>query len=376
MNNLTEYKEYLISAKITGGLTKEEEQDFERLFMEDAAFKKAFEDFKLKFPESDIDSSFARFKQPDKWKDLTGDFKRKRLRIIYYRTALAAAIITGVIFSGRWIFNNQQKQNTIIASVAVNEKILLRLNDGKEIDLSSNNGTINTQLITLNNDNKTLSYSGSNKTPGGSNKLIVPTGKDYKIILSDGTIVWLNSATELEFPFNFNGSTREIKINGEAYLEIAKNNSQPFIVHLPGSSVQVLGTAFNVNSYDSATVKVSLVNGAVKVKTNKDEVAIKPGNEAVSSSSGNIQIKEFNAKHILSWRNGEYYFQNANLKEIGKVLKRWYGIEVIIDNQNIAEKEFTGVVNKNKPISVFTEDIKAMSGVSSFIDNNNILHFK
>jgi ferric-dicitrate binding protein FerR (iron transport regulator) len=243
--------------------------------------------------------------------------------------------------------------------------IKLQLANGHVIDLNKVRD-IHTQL------NNTLSHK---RDSTGMNSLTTPIGMDYKIRLNDGTEVWLNALTQLDFPFAFTGNTREITINGEAYLKIAKDESKPFIVHLPHNDVRVLGTTFNVNSYDSGIVKVSLVEGALNVQQGEKTISVKPGMEIISD--GKITLHNFDERQVLGWRKGMYYFYDADLKEISKVLPRWFGITVVIDNPTIINKKFVGVVDKNQPIEVFIDNLRTVADIDCFYDKpQNTLHFK
>lgn len=381
MQSLNEYQQYLLFGKLTGSLKEQEEQDFLSMMEESEAFRESFEELKSRFPEQDITDSFARLKQPGKWKDIASDIKKKQARKAAGRMRLlsAAAVIAAIAFGGWWLLGTRPvKQPIVIASVKPNQSkgILLRLNDGKLIDLSKTKGVIPTSSGTLNNENETLTYTDNNAKDLGVNKLFVPVGMDYKMVLADGTKLWLNAATEVEFPFNFTGPNREITINGEAFLEVASDAKRPFILHLPRSSVQVLGTEFNVNSYDKKNVSVSLVSGSVKMKAAEKEIVIAKGMEAVLDGSGDIRQQSFDMRHTLSWREGLFYFKQANLEEISGVLPRWYGINVVIDNSKILSRKFTGVVDKNQPIEIFMSDMKRISGIDAYLDKDKVLHFK
>ncbi len=169
---------------------------------------------------------------------------------------------------------------------------------------------------------------------------------DYKITLADGSKVWLNSTSRIDFPFEFSAKTREITINGEAYLEIAKNSAKPFIVHLPNGSVKVLGTEFNVNTYDSNMIKISLIEGAVSFEGRKESILLKPGFQAVSTP-GKDYTQTFDSFKTLSWRDGIHYFDESPLSEIIKVIPRWYNVKsIVIDNSRNQNKRFVGLLNK------------------------------
>jgi ferric-dicitrate binding protein FerR (iron transport regulator) len=197
---------------------------------------------------------------------------------------------------------------------------------------------------------------------------------DYNIHLSDGSVVYLNSATILSFPMKFTGNTREITINGEAYLEVAKDATHPFIVNLPHGSVQVLGTEFNVNSYDSGVVKVALVQGSVNMQMDNHTLHLTPGKEGVYKNN-NLAVKPFDEQTTLGWRQGIYYFDNATLRQIVEVLPRWFGMQVQMDNEAKASEHFTGRVYRNQPITDFLDNLKSTTTVDYFI-RDSVVHFR
>ncbi|MRG47681.1 DUF4974 domain-containing protein [Chitinophaga sp. SYP-B3965] len=249
----------------------------------------------------------------------------------------------------------------------------LTLASGEVIDLSRPQKTI---VIpngpTVNNTNRSLSYSASGAS-NEMNELWAPAGSDYKIVLSDNTEIWLNSMTRLRFPFQFTpGKNREITIDGEAYIKVAPNASSPFIVHLPSGDVQVLGTEFNVNTYNHTTA-VALVSGSVKVLVKEETTVVKPGYRVVYN--GSFQTNEFDSKEVLSWMEGLHLFSNASLAEIVKVLPRWYGVEVVLDDASTAQSRFTGYIDRNRPIGEFLHEIKATADADYYY-KDGVLHFR
>jgi len=255
----------------------------------------------------------------------------------------------------------------------VNSKdISLQLPGGENIDLSQQRGLVKTGDVTLNNTNKALVYTTANTSRTAS--LHVPAGKDYRINLSDGTEVWLNSATTLQFPLAFTGNNREITIKGEAYLKVARND-KPFLVHLGNSTIQVLGTEFNVNTYDPAKVQVALVSGAVKMNAADQSTLLQPGHEITYTPANGMQIASFDADDLLSWRQGIYLFNNMSLEEILKVFPRWFGKEVIIDNPIRGNVRFTGIINRNKPVNFSLDLLKGVSDFEYTIEGD-VIHIK
>ena len=285
-----------------------------------------------------------------------------------------AAVILGAIAAGT-LYLLQRPKDQPLKTMRMPAQVQLKLANGQTINISGAGNTISLGAGQLQNNNKTLSYNGADESNAGTNTLTVPVGMDYKILLSDGTEVWLNAVTTLRFPFKFNGSTREISINGEAYLKVAKDAKHPFIVHTPHSSVQVLGTAFNVNSYDSGQVKVSLVDGAVELKAGKGVATLKPGQQGVCEAGRSITVQSFDEKDILSWMQGVQVFYNAPVQEINSVLARWYGVTVIVDNPRLEKERFTGFIERGKPLKTFLEQMKMTTAMDYYFEEG-VLHLK
>jgi ferric-dicitrate binding protein FerR (iron transport regulator) len=294
----------------------------------------------------------------------------------FLKTAGAAAILT--ILAGGWLFFLRSDHQPDTRPMAANptKHIRLKLANGQTVDLSAAGQKIQLDEMTLTSANNTLQYS-SNAPDGGQSELTVPAGKDYNIVLSDGTEIQLNSATTLRFPMRFSGRSREVSIDGEAYLKVAPKAGQPFIVHLPQGSVRVLGTSFNVNSYKAGTVKVALVDGAVSVKAGKDSTLLQPGFEIVAAQGKDIQVDSFDMDRVLSWRKGVYGFWETSLKEVCEVLPRWYGIDVVMDNEAVGKRSFTGAIDRKKPLSAFLTNISASDEmIHHYFDEKGVLHFK
>lgn len=382
MEDLSEHHQELLIGKLAGTLTEEETFELDALLRDSSEIRLAFENMQHAFPADLSHNNFEKLDQAGYWRDLTAEIRSRNAkagRVILMRRLAIAAVVLGLAFTGWFLFEKQSSQNTATRQTAtVKPTVQLKLADGKIIDLSKEKGQIVQQGAKLINENNALQYSTTDNVASGINSVIVPVGMDYKITLEDGSMVWMNSLTQLDFPFRFPGDKREITLTGEAYLEIAKDAKRPFLVHLPGGTVSVLGTEFNVNTYDSGTIKVALVEGKVNVSGGNQSVALTPGNLAIySHNSGSpISTQKFEAKKVLSWRKGLYYFDDASLDEIGKVLNRWYGVRVQIDNPALRQKRFAGILDRNKPLQVFLDDLKGMSRIASFVDDKGVLHFK
>ncbi len=165
-------------------------------------------------------------------------------------------------------------------------------------------------------------------------------GRKSQIYLPDGTIVWLNSKSSIEYDQHFSGDTRMVKLTGEAYFEVAKDQSKKFIVQTSSISVTAIGTQFNINAFNNLdSHQIALAEGKVMVqkiakrKKNVQKIYLDPGQSlSVFKSSGQIIQSSFDPKKVLSWREGIIYFEDASFNEVVEVLQRWYGKRFIINN--------------------------------------------
>lgn len=383
MENISGYHKYLFLGKITGSLSTEEEQELSALFAENSQVKESFETFKNKFPGEDVSTSFNYLNDDQFWDGhLPGEIVRIKKRDRQFRLlkgSVAVAVLAGAIFfSWNFWFNNKpENANPVALAGNTDETIQLTLANGKVIDLNKEKGEIKSDGLTLQNNGGSLSYQDNSPVKDGKNSITVPVGMDYQLNLSDGSKIWINSKTRVDFPSAFNGAQREVFISGEAYLEIAKDPSRPFIVSLGNTKVRVLGTAFNVNTYEESETKVSLVQGSVSLAANNTSLTLKPGQEGVyTNNTRQIRERPFDSRSTLSWREGIIYYDSASLHNIAKVLDRWYGIQVKVDEPALLQKQFAGIINKNEPVDVFLDNIKTIARIDSYFDKQGILHFK
>lgn len=181
------------------------------------------------------------------------------------------------------------------------------------------------------------------------NRVIVPKGGEYKIVLADGSQVWINSFSELEFPAQFGGKERRVRLCGEAYFEVRKDEEKPFVVEVMGREVQVLGTSFNVNCYNEKLV-TTLVTGKVDVLSGERHYLLTPGmqfrEEGGSVSLSNVDVREFTA-----WKDGWFVFKNQRLQDVLDILSRWYDVEVFYQNPGLQDLHFTGTIKRHSDIA-------------------------
>ena len=195
-----------------------------------------------------------------------------------------------------------------------------------------------------------LTYTNGNPVVGSStsfNTLSTPRGGQYKVVLPDGSKVWLNAASSLKYPTAFTRPDRTVELTGEAFFEVTKNTALPFKVKLPDASVvEVLGTSFNVMTYgDEINQQTTLIEGAVKLSSNNSEIIIKPGEQALVDKEGNLSInRSVNTGEITAWKEGNFDFRNVSIEAIMRQVQRWYDVEVVY--QAKINHEFTADVSR------------------------------
>ncbi|WP_343670071.1 FecR domain-containing protein [Chitinophaga sp.] len=365
-----EYIEQLVLDEIAGVITPEDSAALNNLLAQEPEALVIRNDLYAQYGEHPVLEKLADTLPVEKvW---AGIRKQKRGKILL-RTSIGIAAAILVIVSVYTILLIQGTRQPEIVHVPSPKNVALQLPGGQVVNLGNAQRQVQLGNLTLNNKEKTLSYTGSTDQQA---TLIVPAGKDYSITLSDGTFIQLNAASKLVFPFAFRGNTREVTIRGEAYVKVARDATHPFIVHLPNSTVQVLGTEFNINTYDSGQVKISLVSGAVQLKAAQDSLLLHPG-YAVNYTQGNkLQESPFDEDYVLSWRNGLYIFNNTSLASLSTVITRWYGIPVVTDGPAAASHRFSGAMNRNKPIATFLEGLKFTGQFDYYFDKDSVLHMK
>jgi len=306
--------------------------------------------------------------------------------ILWQRLAVAVSIILiaslGMIF---YLRENRHKEFVSASPpviVAGSNRATLTLSDGSTIQLNKSVGNISKETgIEITNDTHgNLVYKVSEQTPGlksinDFNTISTPRGGQYKIILPDGSKVWLNAASSLRFPVSFSDNDRTVEINGEGYFEVAKSRKK-FKVLTGNTTVEVLGTHFNVNAYENEFANtITLVEGSVKVKRGKASLIIKPGEQAIVNSAvakEEILLKSnVDAESLIAWKDGQFHFNNTDLKEIMRQLERWYDVDV--DRNIIPNKRFNGTISRNVKLSEVLAMIELTSNLHFKIEGRKIM---
>ena len=294
-----------------------------------------------------------------------GTLKTFKISIQHYA---AAAILLFTFSVGTYFLLRQQDKTVVKTAFEADHspgsnKAILTLANGKKIVLDK---TADREVVQLagvsikNTDDGQIVYT---VTPGQSvhsageapqlNTISTPRGGQYQVMLSDGTRVWLNSASSITYPTVFDGKQRLVELHGEAYFEVAKNKKLPFRVKTDLQTVEVLGTHFNINSYtDEPLLKTTLLEGSVSVSATGNQVILTPGQQAKINISGN-SIKVDNSvdlDKVLAWKNGIFSFENEDLKSIMRQITRWYNVDIVYSGP-VAKDKFSGEISRNSNLS-------------------------
>ena len=301
--------------------------------------------------------------------------------------AIAASVILCLSIAGLY-FNTAKKSSQQLAKSASRvatdhapgkNKAVLILADGRKIDLTeAKSGALavqgETQVIKTAADE--LVYDENNEdsdhTPAAINTLVVPQGGQYTLTLPDGSKVWMNAASTLQFPARFTGNKREVALTGEAYFEVAKNAKMPFSVKLNKMQVEVLGTHFNIMAYaDEPVIRTTLLEGSVKLTNSNGQQMLKPGQDGILGSTNHFKVKAANIEQAMAWKNGQFIFDDEDIPAISRKLSRWYGVTVT-DQRQQKGLTYTGAISKYKYVSEVLKMLE-MTGTMHFkIENDKV----
>jgi hypothetical protein len=200
-------------------------------------------------------------------------------------------------------------------------------------------------------------------------------GQTYQFTLPDGTKVWLNADSKLEFPSGFvNSKTRDVRLFGEGYFEVAKDKAHPFIVRTNKQEVEVLGTHFNINSYaDEGNVKTTLLEGSVRVNgQGRESVVLKPNQQAVVFASKQTEVNSVDVGDVVAWKNGKFVFVRENVRSIMNKIARWYDVQIIYEG-DVKGKALGGSVSRFKNVSEVLEMLSATKAVQFRIEGRKVI---
>jgi hypothetical protein len=326
------------------------------------------------------------------YKSLMEDKAPAKVKRLWY-PAVAAACLLMVIGGGLFYYNRQispepkaaivtniindvaPAQNTATLTLASGKKIILSDAPIGLIAEQTNVSIFKTADGKLVYKAKSLKDNEQKTAIDNSelNSIATARGQQYQVVLPDGSKIWLNAASTFTFPATFTSlKQRKVELVGEAYFEVAKDKTHPFIVKTDKQEVEVLGTHFNVNSYsDEAATRTTLLEGSVKVSNHNEQKILRPGQESLLAKN-NLSVRQADTEEAVAWKNGDFIFNNEDFGSILRQVARWYNVE-IVDNGNHKNLHLSGTVSRSKNISVVLKALEVTGKVKFKIDGNRVI---
>lgn len=314
------------------------------------------------------------------FKDLQGRIQRKlrikhRFRILT-AGSIAAALITGVLIF-RTLIPSEQVPTAIaqlqdMGVTISDDQVILKM--GNEVVMSLDSAA----RIELNTaDDVALQTAAGKKLALASERILkleVPAGRHFQMTLSDGTKVWLNASSTLEYPASFEGKKeRRVRLTGEAFFEVSRNEKCPFYVETGNQeSVQVLGTSFNINAYpENSKHFTTLVTGKIsyQVEEGKEPVILSPDQQvSFDCVSGDMKVAQVDASAFAAWKDGWIYFEDETLPDLAKRLSRVYGVEIKVA-ERLRNYSFSGKISYERGVDYITRLMEETNGVVCEVEN-------
>lgn len=305
--------------------------------------------------------------------------KQRKIRRYTYISAVAGVLLVIGIALTWWGLPFGEKGTMEQPFRPGNGQVMLTLKHGEVVPLKRDvkEVIVADTVLCVTNEGNTLVYSvmQGEVREDTYNVLTVPVGGEFRVILSDGTMVFLNSGSELRYPEAFRDGQREVFLKGEAWFEVAKDSVRPFRVYAGEMDVRVLGTSFNVKAYERMeSIATTLVTGSVEITCNDESFRIVPGEQFEYRKGLKLaSVREVDTELYTSWKDGYYKFRQASLEEIMTTLSVWYGLEVFYQNEEAKRLEFTGKVKRYEDVGNLLRKFEQTENVVFNRKGNNVI---
>ena len=306
--------------------------------------------------------------------------RRKMLGYIYRSVACLLILLT--VGGGALLLKKDKREmetsNRIVGSIFPGkEKAIILLPNGEkvDVDLLTDSLSYRTAGFTVEKDSGIIRYAEQKQPRADYHTIVIPRGGEYQVKLSDGTMVWLNSDSQLKIPTSFVGNERRVFLSGEAYFDVMKNNDKLFIVETDLGDIKVYGTEFNVKRYSvDRQLKATLVEGVIGFG-NDDvaEVKLQPGYQLslVEGESEPI-VKKVKIYNEIAWKNQRFCFENRTLESIAQEMERWYNVEIVFGTSDLKELQFSGSLSRYEEIGTLLHFFEESADIVFEIDNRVI----
>ena len=302
-------------------------------------------------------------------------------RVWWYAAAAVIVLAAGLSFYMSNFYSAVEEKRVLIQPGT--QQAQLTLPDGSIIDVDKKEVNVVVDGFQVKYKKGVLYYQptvttqheeeSTEEKPVKSNELVIPRGGENTVILADGTTVHLNAGSKLTYPVRFAGKRRVVALEGEAYFDVVKDETRPFIVQTHLGEVTVLGTAFNINAYTDASVYTTLVHGKVQFSSSSiGTIILSPGEQAVVSANGS-EKRMVDLDEYVGWVDGRYVFNNRPLGEIMQTFERWYDIQVYYETPHLRDITYSGSLKRYGTINSFLDALELTGDLTYKISGRNIL---
>ena len=315
------------------------------------------------------------------WNELRGRLHRRSRRYwLLLGTGIGMAASFLLVLAFAWMTGwGKMSQDAVVCFAAVDEPlqgVTLQTTAGVRLALNEHpdSAALNSVGASLyQSDSLRLEYDTPMEQVE-THLLTTPRGQTFEVLLADGTKIWLNADSRLEYPSRFVGSERVVKLHGEAYFRVAKDEKHPFIVETDGIHTRVLGTEFNVRNYHKENSHVTLIEGSVQVcnTENQELLTLSPGENARLQSDGTFALQEVDVDTYIYWRDGYFYFDNVSFSEVMQDIGRWYNVNVVFDNQRAMEYKLHYFCKRDEGIEKAIERLQRLKKAEISLEGNTV----
>lgn len=295
-----------------------------------------------------------------------------------------AASVIILVVAGWFIFQMSDNKNVVQEGKKVaritpgTQKAILYLDNGEQVVLADNNTVVVEDSLSgrIEQVDKSLVYqTESTVKEERLNVLEIPNGGEFQVTLADGTKVCLNAGTKLTYPIAFVGKERRVRLEGEGYFEVKRDENKPFIVEINGMEVKVLGTSFNLRSFAADNRSTAtLISGKIEVKTSSRRVELSPNQQAdLWVGENKLDVREVDAAVYSAWTKGRFVFRRERLETILDDVSRWYNVTVFYEQSSAKDILFSGIMERYADISKTLEMLEKTGKVSFIIDEQKII---
>lgn len=292
------------------------------------------------------------------------------IRNVFYAVASVAAVVL-IAF----VFTQFPKQDDGMLAFESNDapnEILMGNEEDDMEPIQPTAGITNTGIV-VNSTKADFSRVKATSGEPEMKTISTPRGKDYELVLSDGTVVLLNADSKITFPTRFTGDKRTVKLVGEAYFKVSKNKHRPFIVETGNLYTKVLGTEFNLKAYPHSDVNVTLIKGSVAVNAEGKEVMLKPGENAEYSENKDIEVTTVDTEGYIQWKDGYFYFDNVPLIDVVRDLGRWYNVNIEIRNNSLMSYRLHFIASRKASIKEFVDNLNEFNYLHVVHKDNKLI---